>query len=301
MTTGTEIATLPLDATKVAAIKSEININDTAQLTAFGERAQREVAGFSDRILSQAQNRELGDTGALLTDVIAKAKGLDPASLQKGDIFTRLLGGARRQLLRFQSRFETVAAQIDGILVELEKRIDLLRRDVTLLDGLHDQTRDSIGALDAYIATGKAFVGEYRTGPLAELQAKAKSAGTGGADLIVAQQFQDATQSLDRLERRVMYLQQARQIAIQQLPQIRIVQSGDTTLIESLQASITLTIPVWKQKMVLLLGLTRQEEALAMQKTVTDTTNQMLRQASEMMKTQAVDIEQQSQKGIVDI
>jgi uncharacterized protein YaaN involved in tellurite resistance len=248
MTTGTEIAALPLDATKVATIKSEININDMAQVTAFGERAQREVAGFSDRILSQAQNRELGDTGALLTDVIAKAKGLDPASLQKADIFTRLLGGRRRQLLRFQSRFETVAAQIDGIMVELEKRIDLLRRDVTLLDGLHNQTRDSIGALDAYIAAGKAFVGEYRTGPLADLQVKAKSAANGGADVIVAQQFQDASQALDRLERRVMYLQQARQIAIQQLPQIRIVQSGDTTLIESLQASITLTIPVWKQR-----------------------------------------------------
>jgi len=233
--------------------------------------------------------------------VIAKAKGLDPASLQKADIFTRLLGGARRQLLRFQSRFETVAAQIDGIMVELEKRIDLLRRDVTLLDGLHNQTRDSIGALDAYISAGKAFVGEYRTGPLAELQAKAKSTANGAGDVIVAQQFQDATQALDRLERRVMYLQQARQIAIQQLPQIRIVQSGDTTLIESLQASITLTIPVWKQKMVLLLGLTRQREALDMQKTVTETTNKMLKQASEMMKTQAVEIERQSQKGVVDI
>ncbi|HEX3945545.1 MAG TPA: toxic anion resistance protein [Rhizomicrobium sp.] len=118
---------------------------------------------------------------------------------------------------------------------------------------------------------------------------------------MAAQQYQDAMQALDRLEKRVLYLQQARQIAIQQLPQIRIVQNGDTTLIESLQASVTLTIPVWKQKMVLLLGLTRQEEALAMQKTVTDATNEMMRQASEMMKTQAIDIEQQSQKGIVDI
>jgi uncharacterized protein YaaN involved in tellurite resistance len=118
---------------------------------------------------------------------------------------------------------------------------------------------------------------------------------------MAAQQYQDAMQALDRLEKRVLYLQQARQIAIQQLPQIRIVQNGDTTLIESLQASVTLTIPVWKQKMVLLLGLTRQEEALAMQKTVTDATNEMMRQASEMMKTQAIDIEQQSQRGIVDI
>jgi uncharacterized protein YaaN involved in tellurite resistance len=139
-------------------------------------------------------------------------------------------------------------------------------------------------------------------GPLVDLAAKAKaSAGDGTQDVMAAQQYQDAMQALDRLEKRVLYLQQARQIAIQQLPQIRIVQNGDTTLIESLQASVTLTIPVWKQKMVLLLGLTRQEEALAMQKTVTDATNEMMRQASEMMKTQAIDIEQQSQKGIVDI
>jgi uncharacterized protein YaaN involved in tellurite resistance len=118
---------------------------------------------------------------------------------------------------------------------------------------------------------------------------------------MAAQDYQDAVQALDRLEKRVLYLQQARQIAIQQLPQIRIVQNGDTTLIESLQASINLTIPVWKQKMVLLLGLSRQQEALAMQKAVTDATNQMMKEASAMMKGQAIDIEQQSQRGIVDI
>jgi len=194
-----------------------------------------------------------------------------------------------------------VAAQIDRITVELEKRIDRLRRDVAMLDGLHDQTRDSIGELDAYIAAGKAFAEAFQKGPLVELKAKASGADGGSQELMAAQTYQDAVQSLDRLEKRVLYLQQARQIAIQQLPQIRIVQNGDATLIESLAASINLTVPAWKQKMVLLLGLTRQREALALQKTVTDTTNQMLRQASEMMKTQAVDIETQSQRGIVDI
>lgn len=234
--------------------------------------------------------------------MIAKAKGLDPAALTKQDFFTRLFGGVRRAIFRFQSRFETVAAQIDRITVELEKRIDIMRRDVTMLDGLHDQTKDSIGQLDAYIAAGKQYAEEFQKGPLADLEAKAKAAtGDGSQDMMAAQAYQDAVQALDRLQKRILYLQQARQIAIQQLPQIRIVQSGDTTLVESLQASINLTIPAWKQKMVLLLGLTRQQEALGLQKTVTDTTNQMLKQASEMMKTQAIDIERQSQKGIVDI
>jgi uncharacterized protein YaaN involved in tellurite resistance len=300
--TTTVPMTIPIDAGKVAGIKQTIDISDTAQVTSFGERAQRQVAGFADRILEQTRNRELSDTGELLSDIIAKAKGLDPADLQKADFFTKLFGGLRRRVFRFQSKFETVAAQIDRITVELEKRVDRMRRDVTMLDGLHDQTRDSIGDLDAFIAAGKAFADEYRSGPMVELQAKAKAAsGDGSQDMMAAQEYQDAVQALDRLEKRVLYLQQARQIAIQQLPQIRIVQNGDTTLIESLQASINLTVPAWKQKMVLLLGLTRQQEALAMQKSVTDTTNEMLRQASEMMKTQAIEIEQQSQKGIVDI
>ncbi|HEY1426114.1 MAG TPA: toxic anion resistance protein [Caulobacteraceae bacterium] len=287
---------------EVTGIKSQINIGDTAQITAFGEDAQRRVAGFADRILDQTKNRELGDTGVLLSDVIAKAKGLDPADLSKADFLSRLFGGMRRRLFRFQSKFQTVASQIDAITIELEKRVDRMRRDITMLDSLHDETKGSIGRLDAYITAGKAFADEYRHGQLVTLQAAAAKPGADGSqDLMAAQDYQDAVQALDRLEKRVMYLQQARQIAIQQLPQIRIVQNGDSTLVESLQASVNLTIPVWKQKMVLLLGLTRQQEALAMQKQVTDTTNQMLRQASEMMKTQAVDIEEQSQKGIVDI
>jgi uncharacterized protein YaaN involved in tellurite resistance len=290
-----------IDDARLVAIKSNIDIADTAQITAFGERAQQEVAGFADRILAQTRNRELGDTGALLTDIIDKAKGLDAAQLQNAGFLTRWFGGLRRRLSRFQSKFEIVAAQIDRITLELEKRIDGLRRDVAMLDGLRDQTKASIGSLDTYIAAGKAFAAEYRAGPLVAFEASAKGTGDGSADVMAAQQFQDAVQALDRLEKRVFYLQQARQIAIQQMPQIGIVQSGDTTLIESLQASVTLTVPAWKQKMVLLLGLTRQQEALALQKTVTDATNQMLRQASEMMKTQAIDIEQQSQRGIIDI
>ncbi len=287
------------DQAKVTAIKTAIDISDTAQITSFGERAQRNVAGFADQILNQTKNRELGDTGDLLTDIITKAKGLDTSDLaQKGPI-ARVFGGMRRRAQRFRGKFETVAAQIDRITVELERRVDKLRRDVTMLDGLHDQTRDSIRELDAYIAAGKAYADEFRRTTLADLHARTQQ--PGGDELMDAQAYQDALQALDRLEKRVLYLQQARQIAIQQLPQIRIVQNSDATLIESLQASTNLTIPAWKQKMVVLLGLSHQREALALQQAVTDATNQMLRDASDMMKGQAVAIEQQSQRGIVDI
>jgi hypothetical protein len=113
---------------------------------------------------------------------------------------------------------------------------------------------------------------------------------------MAAQTHQDAVQALDRLEKRIFYLQQARQISIQQLPQIRIVQSGDETLIENLQAMTELTIPAWKQKMILLLGHSRQRSALALHRTVNNATNEMMRQASAMMTAQSIGVEPQYQR-----
>lgn len=290
------------DSGEIAKIRAQIAIEDRAGISVYGDKAQRSVVDFADKILAQAKNKEMGDTGKLLLDVIAKAKGIDPAALREKGFFGRLFGGAKAQIEKFKGQFESVAAQIETVSFQLDKRKEVLKRDIAMLDSLHEQTRMSIVQLDAYIAAGKTFVEEYRATELPRLKAAADAAGDSTPEgLMAAQAYQDAVQALDRLEKRVYYLQQARQIGIQQLPQIRIVQSGDETLIENLQATTRLTIPVWKQKMVLLLGLARQEEALQLQKAVTDATNEMMKQASSMMKDQAVAIEEQSQRGIVDM
>jgi uncharacterized protein YaaN involved in tellurite resistance len=303
-TTATETAALPaikVERAELDRIRGQISLDDRASISSFGDNAQRNVVAWSDRILAQTQNRELGDTGKLLTDIIAKAKGLDPAAMQNKGFFSKMFGNARAEIQKFKSRYEDVASQIDAIAIELEKRKDGLRRDIMMLDDLHEQTAGSIGQLTAYIEAGEAFAAEMKATKLPELKATADAAALTGDGLIEAQAYRDAEQALDRLEKRVFYLKQARQIGIQQLPQIRIIQSSDETLVESLQASTRLTIPLWKQKMVLLLGLRKQEEALAMQRSVTDATNEMLRQTSAMMKDQAIAIEEQSQRGIVDL
>jgi len=297
----TSVTALPADASAVAGIKSEINISDRARIVTFGERAQRSVVEFADRILAQTQNREVGTTGKLLSDILAKARGLDPATLKDGGILARMFSSVEARLRRFAEQFGDVASQIDRVCVELDRNKEVLRSDIALLDDLYEQTKTALGDLDAHIAAGKGFAEEFRGGKLVELERAAKTQGGSSDTVLAAQTYQDAVQALDRLEKRVFYLQQARQVGIQQLPQIRIVQSGDETLIENLQATTELAIPVWKQKMILLLGLNRQKSALELQKTVTDATNEMMRQASEMMKTQAIEIEKQAQRGIIDI
>lgn len=301
MSDTVNVPTVVADGSAVARIRSDIDISDRSRIVTFGDRAQRSVVEFADRILAQTQNREIGSTGELLSDILAKARGLDPAALKDAGFLARLFSSMEARLRRFAEQFGDVASQIDRVCVELDRNKEVLRRDIAILDELHEQTRASLSDLDSHIAAGKAFAADFRQGKLAELERAAKSASEGSDALLATQTYQDAAQALDRLEKRVFYLQQARQIGIQQLPQIRVVQAGNETLIENLQATTELAIPVWKQKMIMLLGLSRQQSALELQKTVTDATNEMMKQASEMMKTQAIEIEKQSQRGIVDI
>lgn len=295
------LPSIQLDRGRVEAVKQELDITDRANIVTYGDKAQARVSDFADRILAETRNKEMGKTGDLLTDILTKAKGLDPASVGQLNWFQRLFTNMQTRLSRFKEQFSTVASQIDRVTIELDKHKEGLRRDIHMLDDLHEQTKAAIAELDTYIEAGKAYGEEFKAGRLAALKADADAKANTTEGLMAAQAYQDALQALDRLEKRVMYLQQARQIGIQQLPQIRIVQAGDETLIENLQATTQLTIPVWKQKMILLLGLTRQQGALDLQKTVTDATNEMLKQASEMMKGQAIEIEKQSQRGIVDM
>lgn len=297
-----ELPVITADSAEIEKIASSIDISDRASISVYGDNAQQSVTSYADRILTGIRNKDLGDTGKLLTEIILKSKSLDPASLKGQGFFSRLFSSAEAQLEKFRLQFEDVASQIDRIGLELDRHKDTLRRDIAILDDLHDETREAILRLDAYVQAGKQFAENFRNVDLPKLKVTAEAATTAqGGGMLEAQAYQDALQALDRLEKRVFYLRQACQLGIQQLPQIRIVQAGDETLIENLQATSTLTVPAWKQKMVILLGLSRQKAALELQKTVTDATNTMIRQASEMMKEQAIAVEQQAQRGIVDI
>jgi uncharacterized protein YaaN involved in tellurite resistance len=305
---ATELAILSPPAATVASpadierIRGTIDISDRSSIAVFGDGAQQAVTGYSDKILAGIRSKDLGDTGKMLTEIILKSKSLDAASLQKRGFLSRMFSSAEAQVEKFRGQFEDVSSQIERISLELDKHKDILRRDIAILDNLHGETQQAIIRLDGYVQAGKEFGEWFRASELPKLKAAAEAATGGpGGGMLEAQAYQDALQALERLDKRVFYLQQARQIGIQQLPQIRIVQSGDETLIENLQATSSLTIPAWKQKMVVLLGLTRQKSALELQKTVTDATNEMIRQASEMTKGQAIEVEQQSQRGIVDI
>jgi uncharacterized protein YaaN involved in tellurite resistance len=285
----------------VAEIKAGIDLKNRAQLISFGDGAQREVAAFADRILSQTLNRDTGPMGGLLSDMMLKVKGLDPKSLEKLGFFERIFGGLKAKVERFKSEFTNVAAQIDRIALELQNQQETLKRDIAMLDGLHAKNLEQMKTLEAFIIAGTEYLEDARKTMIPELEAKASSAPEGVEGQLAAQELSDARQALERLEKKLHDLKISRVIALQALPQIRLVQSGNSTLVEKLQSSVATTIPTWKNQMTIALAIHRQREALEMQKSVSDATNRMLKENAERLRSGAVEIERESQRGIVDV
>lgn len=300
---GAEPANIVLrpDPSLVDKIRAEIDIEDRAQLISFGDAAQRDVAAFADRILSETLNKDTGPVGNLLSDMMLKVKGLDPKSLEKLGFFERIFGGLRAKVERFRNQFTDVAAQIDRIAMELQTQQDVLKRDIAMLDGLHDKNLEQMKTLEAYIVAGTDYLEEARKTLIPRLEQEAAAAPEGAESQLAAQRLSDARQALERLDKKVHDLKISRVIALQALPQIRLVQGGNATLVEKLQSSVATTIPTWKNQMTIALAIHRQREALELQKSVSEATNRMLRENAERLHSGAVEIERESQRGIVDV
>jgi len=289
------------DPALVKRIKDELQLTDSTRIATFGGEAQREVASFTDSILRDTANRDSGPIGELITSMIVSVNKLDPDSLRNASFFERLFGGIKGKVIRFREQFSSLASQVDRISLELERKQDVLKRDVAMMDGLFAKTLDQLKFLEAYVVAGSERLEEEKGTRLVELEQKAAAAGAATAGQIAAQELNDFRQALDRLERRLHDLKLSRVMAMQTLPQIRLIQNGNVALVEKLQSSITQTIPAWKQQMTVALALHNQSEALELQRKVSETTNEILRKNAEQLKTGTAGIEREVQRGIVDI
>lgn len=289
------------DPALVKRLKDELQLADAARIATFGSEAQCDVASFADSILRDAANRGCGPIGDLITSMILNVKKLDPDSLREASFIDRLVGGIKAKIVRFRGEFQSLASQVDRISLELERNQDVLKRDAAVLDRLFAKSLDQLKFLEAYIVAGGERLEEERRTRLVELERNAASSGTGAACQIAAQQLNDLRQTLDRLERRLHDLKLSRVMAMQTLPQIRLIQNGNVALVEKLQSSLTQTIAAWKQQMTAALALHNQSEALGLQRKVAETANGILRKNAEQLRTGAAGIEQEVQRGIVNV
>ena len=287
----------PAQRKQVDEIKSKIDLMNSGYAIQFGSVAQKNMADFSDSLLTQVRTKDSGTVGELLTDLTGK---INEFSRQESDSFVKkipLLGSLVSKGENMMSSYEKLSTKVEKIQSELEKNKTTMMKDIVLFDNLYQKNLDYFKELELYIRAGEEKLEEMRTQVLPKLRQQAASS----ADPMAGQVVSDFEGNVDRFDKKIHDLKISKTIAIQTAPQLRLIQNNDKILVERIQSAIYNAIPLWKNQIVIALGLSRQQQALQMQRAVSDTTNELLRRNAEMLKTNTLETARENNRSIVDI
>lgn len=289
----------PAEVAKVQSIKDSINMMDTNLALSYGAPAQKEIAQFSDSILSKVRTKDSGEVGVLLNDLVSKVKGFDVTKKKGGSFLSNLpiIGSIVGKADDVMQGYEKLSTQVEKIQAGLESAKTKMLEDIVMFDTLYQKNLTYFKDLQLYIRAGEEKLDEMRTITLPKLRDQATASG----DPMAVQVVSDFEQSVDRFEKKLHDLKLSKTLAIQTAPQIRLIQNNDRVLIDRVQSAIYHTIPLWKNQLVIALGLTHQKESLELQRMVSDATNDLLRRNAEMLKQNSIDTAKANERGIVDI
>lgn len=283
----------------IQTLLNEIDVSDSQSILFFGSKAQEQLTTISDRMLDGVKNKEIGPAGDDLNEMVATIRGfelddLDP-NKQQG-ILDRLLGKAK-PVVKFLQQYEEVRKQIDMITDKLERHKTRLLTDIASLDRLYQANLDYFHTLEDYIAAGEEKLRELDDVIIPE---RARQAETG-TDVIAAQNLRDLRAVRDDLERRVHDLRLTRQVSMQSLPSIRLVQENDKGLVSKISSTIVNTVPLWRQQLATAVTIYRSSQAAETVKAATDLTNELLAANAESLKQANAETRRQLERGVFDI
>ena len=277
----------------------KLDITDTTQILQYGSSAQSNISKFSDDVLQDVKTRSTGEVGDLLAELVSNIKEFDgsvPDSLNAKGIYG-LFFSAKKQIEKIIAKYNKVEVNIDKIEKQLEGHKLQMLKDITIFDEMYEKNLEYFKELSLYIIAGEKKLQELKTVTLPELERVAKESG----EQTDIQKVNDMSNMINRFEKKLYDLKTTRIISIQMAPQLRLIQNNDSELVEKIQSSLINTIPLWKNQIVIALGLTNAKQALNAQKEVTETTNEMLQKNSELLKQGTIEVAQESEKAIVNV
>jgi uncharacterized protein YaaN involved in tellurite resistance len=273
----------------------QIDITNTSAVIQYGSGAQQKMAQFSDKALASVRTKDLGETGELLTGVVAELKNFN-ADDEKGGIF----GFFKKQTNKLEvlkTRYDKAEVNVNKICDALQDHQVTLMKDSAMLDQMYQLNLVYFKELTMYIIAGQKKLNEVRSTTLVELNNKA--ARTGAAEDLQA--AKDCKEMCDRFEKKIYDLELTRTVAMQTAPQIRLIQQNDVLMSDKIQSTLVNTIPLWKSQMTLALGIEHANQAAKAERAVNDMTNELLKQNAEKLKVASVNAAKESERGIVDI
>lgn len=291
-----ETALSEFEQEKVEAISEKINLQDSTVVLQYGSALQKKVAEFSDSALENVRTKDMGPAGEMITDLVAQLKGFSTDEPEGGGFFGILKKGKNRAE-RLKTRYDRAEVNVDRIVGELENHQNQLLKDFVMMDKMYEMNLKYFRELTLYIQAGKTKLETERSNTLTALREKAARSGQTED----AQAANDFEALCERFEKKLYDLELTRTISMQMAPQIRLIQNNNMLLSEKIQSTINNTIPLWKNQMVLALGMERSRQAMTAQRKVTDTTNEFLRKNAEILKAGTVETAKESERGIADM
>ena len=280
-------------------LAKKIDVNDSQAVISYGSTAQTKLSEFSQSMLNTVSSQDIGPIGDSLNQLMYRLNEANPDELRvgEGNIFQKMFGKVKQSIYEITTKYQKIGAQIDKIATKLNVEKDGLLRDNQMLETLYNKNKDYFDALNIYIAAAELKIEEMKLTTIPAATEKAQASG----DQMDVQVVNDYTQFLDRLDKRTHDLKLARQITIQQAPQIRLIQNTNQALAEKIQASINTAIPLWKNQVAIALTLLRQKDAATAQRQVSETTKDLLKKNSEMLKISTIETAKENERGIVDL
>lgn len=275
----------------------KVDIEDANTVLQYGASAQKKVSDFSDSALSNIKTKDMGDVGKLITDLVVELKDSSTIEEEKKGFFASLFDKGKDSVERMKARFDDAGTNVDKIANALEDHQIQLLKDIALLDELYARNQVNIKEIGMYILAGRKKLQHANTVEMPKLLAKAKETGTPED----AQKANDYQQAIIRFEKKLHDLELTRQVAVQMAPQIRLVQNNDTLMAEKIQSTLVNTIPLWKNQIVLSLGISHSKQAIQAQQQVSEMTNTLLKRNAERLHQATVDTAKESERGIVDL
>lgn len=278
----------------VDAFAAKIDVENTAQILQYGAGTQKKMADFSDAALANVRTQDLGEVGDLISGVVGELKGFD-AEEEKGLFGFLKKQGSKLEIMK--NRYAKAEVNVEKIGDALQQHQVRLMKDSALLDQMYEQNLAYFKELTMYILAGKQKLQEVREGKLKELEQTAQRTGLAED----AQAAKDLADKCNRFEKKIYDLELTRTISIQTAPQIRMIQNNDNVMVEKIQTTLVNTIPLWKNQMVLALGIAHSSEAAQAQRQVNDITNALLKQNAQKLHMASVETAKEAERGIVDL
>jgi uncharacterized protein YaaN involved in tellurite resistance len=280
---------------KVALYKSKIDFANKSNIIQYGAASQNQMVSFSEEVLRQVRTKDMGAVGDTLAGLVSDLKGFDKAINKTG--IRAFLQRLRKKLIHLKAEYTKIEKNVVQVEVQLERHYQTLLKDINLFDKLFEKNEQHFRELSLYVYAGEEKLTEVQEQTLLVLQEEFSQNNNPQTE----QKIKDLAQQINQFEKKIHDLKLSRLISLQLAPQIRMVQNNSMVLMDKIHSSIVNTLPLWRNQMVLALGLVHSQQALEAQRAVTNATNQLLQRNSEMLRSSSVQIARENERSIVDI